>query len=190
MGYPLFLRQYCCTFTSKTLARPTVALLSLRTLQDHIGAAGLVADYFAADEPVAISSRRSRWALKAKDKGDPDTVFGNNRGVPLPEWYQEEVLEVGGLRFALDKIHIHQAGDYLIRLDKNDPTNADSGTTRTKVRRVYVGDYCIIWPSILSKERLFVYISGVRGGRHTLELIRLLVCCVCVTAMYQRFFYS
>lgn len=101
-------------------------------LQDHIGAAGLVADYFAADKPLAISSRRPRWVLKGKEKRDPNTVFGNNRGVPLPTWYQEEVLEVGGLRFALEKAHIHQAGDYLIHLDKNDPTNADAGTTKYK----------------------------------------------------------
>ena len=97
-------------------------------MKDHIGAAGLVTDYFAADEPLAISSRRPRWTLKGKNKRDPDTAFGNNRGVPLPEWYQEEVLEVGSLRFTLDKAHIHQRGDYLIHLDKNDPTNASAGT--------------------------------------------------------------
>ncbi|CAM9795943.1 unnamed protein product, partial [Laminaria digitata] len=100
---------------------------------DHIGAAGLVADYFTADEPVAISSRRPRWLLKSKDQRDPNTALGNNRGVPLPEWYQEEVLEVGGLRFSLDKAHVHQAGDYLIRLDKNEPTNADAGIATTVV---------------------------------------------------------
>lgn len=95
--------------------------------QDHMGAAGLVADYFSADEPMAISSRRPRWLLKAREKGDPNTASGNNRGVPLPEWYQEEVLYVGGLRFTLDKVHMHQAGDYLIRLDKTDPSNANEG---------------------------------------------------------------
>lgn len=100
---------------------------------DHIGAAGLVADYFSADEPMAISSRRPRRMLKGKEKRDPNTSFGNNRGVPLPEWYQEEMLEVGGLRFALDKAHVHQAGDYLIRLDKNDPANADAGIATTIV---------------------------------------------------------
>ena len=47
----------------------------------------------------------------------------------MPEWYQEEVLEVGGLRFALHKAHIDQAADYLVHLDMNDPTNnADAGT--------------------------------------------------------------
>ncbi|CAM9438414.1 unnamed protein product, partial [Laminaria digitata] len=101
--------------------------------QDHIGAAGLVVDYFAADNPLVISSRRPRWTLKNKDRSDPNTVFGNNRGVPLPEWYQEEVLEVGGLRFVMDKAHIHQAGDYLIFLDKNDRSNADEGIATSVV---------------------------------------------------------
>ena len=99
--------------------------------QDHIGAAGHVLDYFAADEPLVISSRRPRRMLKIKNKSDPTSVFGNNRGVPLPEWYQEDVLEVGGLRFVMDKIHIHQAGDYLIFLDKNDQTNAYEGMHNT-----------------------------------------------------------
>ena len=74
-----------------------------------------------------------------KYKGDADTVFGNNRGVPLPEWSREKVLEVGNLRCALDKLPIHQAGDNLIRLDKNKPTiNDDAGTAKkNKVQRVY-----------------------------------------------------
>lgn len=95
--------------------------------QDHIGAAGLVADYFAADEPLTISSRRTRWTLKGKAKADPNTLFGNNRGVPIPEWYEEDMLDVGGLRFFLDKAHMHQAGDYMIHLDKSDPSNANEG---------------------------------------------------------------
>lgn len=65
--------------------------------------------------------------LKGKDKRDPTTAFGNNRGIPIPEWYKEDVLEVGGLRFSLEKAHIHQAGDYLIHLDKSDATNAAAG---------------------------------------------------------------
>lgn len=59
-----------------------------------MGAAGLVAEYFAADNPTAIASRRTRLAVKKRDTKDPNTVFGNDRGVPVPEWYQEEVLEV------------------------------------------------------------------------------------------------
>lgn len=54
-------------------------------------------------------------------------MFGNNRGVPLPERSQEDVLEVGGLRFTLDEADVHQAGDYVIHLDKNDKTNAYAG---------------------------------------------------------------
>ena len=88
----------------------------------------MVADYFAADEPLVISSRRSRWTLKNKDDSDPMTAFGNTRGVPVPEWFQEDALEVGGLRFVMDRIHLHQRGDYLVFLDKTDPLNADSGT--------------------------------------------------------------
>lgn len=96
-------------------------------LQDHIGAAGLVVNYFAGDEPQVISSRRTRWVLRNKNESDPNTVFGNTRGVPLPEWYQEDVLEVGGLRFVMDRPHIHEAGDYLISLNKTDPVNANAG---------------------------------------------------------------
>lgn len=88
----------------------------------------MVADYFAADEPLVISSLRSRWTLKNKNNSDPTTAFGNTRGVPVPEWFQEDVLEVGGLRFVMDRIHMHQRGDYLVFLDKTDPLNADSGT--------------------------------------------------------------
>lgn len=94
--------------------------------QDHIGGAGLVADYFAADEPLAISSRGPQRTLKAKAKRDPATAMGNNRGVPIPEWYQEDVLEVGDLTFLLKKGDIHEAGDFMIHLDKNDKANADA----------------------------------------------------------------
>ncbi|CAM9331751.1 unnamed protein product, partial [Laminaria digitata] len=100
---------------------------------DHIGAAGLVADYFAADEPLAIASRQTRRVLRSKGRRDPNTVFGNNRGVPLPERSQEDVLEVGGLRFTLDEADVHQAGDYVIHLDKNDKTNAYAGITTSVV---------------------------------------------------------
>lgn len=86
-----------------------------------------MAEYFADDEPMAISSRRVRRSLKKNDKNEPDSTFGNTRGVPVPEWYQEDVLEVGGLRFELDKIHIHMSGDYVIFLDKNDEANAAEG---------------------------------------------------------------
>ncbi|CAM9904204.1 unnamed protein product [Ectocarpus sp. 12 AP-2014] len=98
---------------------------------DHMGAAGLVAEYFAADNPTAIASRRTRLAVKKRDTKDPNTVFGNNRGVPVPEWYQEEVLEVGGLRFTLEKAHAHQAGDLMVTLDKHDPQNAGEGIDST-----------------------------------------------------------
>lgn len=60
-----------------------------------MGAAGLVAEHFSADGPTVIASRRTRLALKKRDAKDPATVYGNNRGVPVPEWYQEDVLEVG-----------------------------------------------------------------------------------------------
>lgn len=95
--------------------------------QDHIGGMGLVAEYFADDEPMAISSRRVRRSLKKNDKNDPASTFGNTRGVPVPEWYQEDVLEVGGLRFRMEKIHIHMSGDYAIFLDKHDKANAAEG---------------------------------------------------------------
>lgn len=88
---------------------------------------GSVAAYFADDEPKAISSRRTRRRLKLKAKNDSDSVFGNNRGVPLPEWYQEDVLEVGGLRFTIDKAHVHMTGDYIVLLDKNDDENSAGG---------------------------------------------------------------
>lgn len=53
--------------------------------QDHVGAAGLVANDFADDQPMAVSSNRIRKIFKRKDKRDPDSGFGNNRGVPVPE---------------------------------------------------------------------------------------------------------
>lgn len=86
-----------------------------------------MAEYFADDEPMAVSSRRVRRSLKKNDKNDPASTFGNTRGVPVPEWYQEDVLEVGGLRFKLEKIHIHMSGDYAIFLDKHDEANAAEG---------------------------------------------------------------
>lgn len=88
---------------------------------------GIVADYFAEDEPHPISSRRTRRRLKLKTKNDPDSIFGNNRGVPLPEWYEEDVLEVGGLRFTIDKAHVHMTGDYIVLLDKRDEHNSAEG---------------------------------------------------------------
>lgn len=88
---------------------------------------GLVAEYFADDEPVAVSSRRVRRAIKKKDKNDPASSFGNSRGVPVPERYEDDVLEVGGLRFHLEKIHIHMSGDYVIFLDKHDEANSAEG---------------------------------------------------------------
>eukprot|EP00903_Cladosiphon_okamuranus_P019583 g18011.t1 len=94
---------------------------------DHIGGMGLVAEYFADDEPLAVSSRRVRRSLKKKDQNDPASSFGNTRGVPVPQWYQEDVLEVGRLRFKLEKIHIHMSGDYAIFLDKHDEANAAEG---------------------------------------------------------------
>lgn len=96
--------------------------------QDHIGNMGNVAKYFADDMPQAISSRRTRRALKLKAKNDPTTSLGNSRDVPIPEWYEEEVLEVGGLRFEIDKAHIHMSGDYLIFLDRHNAHNAAEGT--------------------------------------------------------------
>lgn len=95
---------------------------------------GLVAEYFAADEPLAISSRRTRRALKRKEDKDPASAFGNSRGVPLPEWYEEDVLEVGGLRFDLGKAHIHMSGDYLIFLDKHDEANSNEGMSVENAR--------------------------------------------------------
>lgn len=56
----------------------------------------MIAEYFAADNPTVIASRRTRLALKKRDAKDPATVFGNNRGIPVPEWYKEDVLEVRG----------------------------------------------------------------------------------------------
>lgn len=86
-----------------------------------------MADYFAADEPAVISSRYPRWTMIKKNKRDPTTAFGNNRGVPVPEWYDEDILEVGGLRLDMDKIDAHETGDYLIYLDKERVKNANEG---------------------------------------------------------------
>lgn len=59
-----------------------------------MGAAGLVAKHFAADNPTAIASRRVRLAVKKRDAMDPSTIYGNNREVPVPVWYKEDVLKV------------------------------------------------------------------------------------------------
>ncbi len=59
-----------------------------------MGAAGLVAKHFAADNPTAIASRRTRLAVKKRDAKDPNTIYGNNRDVPVPVWYKEDVLKV------------------------------------------------------------------------------------------------
>ncbi|CAM9270290.1 unnamed protein product, partial [Ectocarpus sp. 6 AP-2014] len=98
--------------------------------QDHIGGAGFVYDHFAHNNPTIIASKRIRHDLKSKDDRDPTSVFGNNRGVPIPEKleaaeYRE--LSVGGLRFELQKIHAHQPGDLFIFLDKSVPENAAAG---------------------------------------------------------------
>lgn len=78
-----------------------------------------------------ISSRNTRRKLKKRDQKDPTTVFGNNRGIPVPEYWEDEELDVGGLRFELNKAHAHIAGDYLIFLDKQLPENAALGTCHT-----------------------------------------------------------
>ncbi|CAM9117234.1 unnamed protein product, partial [Ectocarpus sp. 8 AP-2014] len=54
----------------------------------------------------------------------------NNRGVPVPEKleasdYRE--LQVGNLRFELQKIHSHERGDLLVFLDKSIQENAAEG---------------------------------------------------------------
>lgn len=108
-------------------ARPPSPSCASSSRQDQIGAAGLVAEYFAADKPEAISSRHPRWTIKKKNKRDPDTAFGNNRGVPVPTFFQEDVLKVGGLRFEVDRADIHQTGDYLIYLNKDTKDNASEG---------------------------------------------------------------
>lgn len=127
----------CCSYTPTRLIRllkdlaPPPILLSLLLLdtfcQDHIGAAGLVVDYFAADEPMVISSRYPRFTIIKKNRRDPTTAFGNNRGVPLPEWYQEDVFAVGGLRFDMDRVDVHETGDYLLYLNKERVKNANEG---------------------------------------------------------------
>lgn len=73
--------------------------------QDHIGAAGLVFDHFAPDEPTLVASKRTRRALKIKDMRDPSTAFGNNRGVPIPDEMNDVDdghVSVGSLRFDLE----------------------------------------------------------------------------------------
>ena len=65
--------------------------------------------------------------MTKKNKRDPNTAFGNNRGVRVPEWYKSDVLEVGGLVFDLDTIGIHETGDYLIYLSKDRQSNIDEG---------------------------------------------------------------
>lgn len=90
-----------------------------------MGAAGFVAEYFAADKPMAISSRRTRRILKPRFDEQPDSLFGNNRGVPLPESWEQNYLDVGGMHFMVDKIHGHQSGDMLVFLDKGMSKNAD-----------------------------------------------------------------
>ncbi|CAM9426573.1 unnamed protein product, partial [Hapterophycus canaliculatus] len=142
------------SFTSSTTRFPTSSWLpeSMKSLMaeetklkymvythshwDHIGGMGSVATYFAEDEPRAISSRRTRRRLKLKEKNDPDSVFGNNRGVPVPNWYKEEVLEVGGLRFMIDKAHVHMTGDYIVLLDKNIGENSAEAGIETSVLMV------------------------------------------------------
>ncbi|CAM9691667.1 unnamed protein product [Scytosiphon promiscuus] len=98
---------------------------------DHVGAAGLVYDYFAQDDPTIVSSKRIRAALKTRDDlGDPTSVHGNSRGVPIPEKFDAtdyRQLEVGGLRFELRKLHAHQRGDLFVFLDKNVAENAAQG---------------------------------------------------------------
>lgn len=56
---------------------------------------------------------------------------GNNRGVPIPEKleaadYRE--VQVGNLRFELQKIHAHERGDLSVFLDKTIPENAAEGS--------------------------------------------------------------
>lgn len=92
-----------------------------------MGAAGLVADDFADDQPMAVSSNRIRKIFKRKDKREPDSGFGNNRGVPVPEKWDEDYLDVGDLRFELNRVDGHEVGDWLIFLDKNERRNARQG---------------------------------------------------------------
>lgn len=66
--------------------------------------------------------------MTKKNKRDPNTAFGNNRGVPVPDWFKEDELKVGGLRFDVDRADIHQTGDYLIYLNKDRQHNDDEGT--------------------------------------------------------------
>ncbi|CAB1110556.1 unnamed protein product [Ectocarpus sp. CCAP 1310/34] len=98
---------------------------------DHIGTAGLVYEHFAEDNPTIITSKRIRAKLKARDdRGDPTSIHGNNRGVPIPEKLDEadyRELQVGGLRFEVQKLHAHERGDLVVFLDKNLPANAAEG---------------------------------------------------------------
>ncbi|CAM9856828.1 unnamed protein product, partial [Ectocarpus fasciculatus] len=99
--------------------------------QDHIGTAGLVYEHFAGDNPTIIASKRIRAKIKARDdRGDPTSIHGNNRGVPIPERLDEadyRELQVGGLRFEVQKLHAHERGDLVVFLDKNLPENAAEG---------------------------------------------------------------
>ncbi|CAM9496108.1 unnamed protein product, partial [Ectocarpus sp. 13 AM-2016] len=99
--------------------------------QDHIGTAGLVYEHFAGDNPTIITSKRIRAKVKARDdRGDPTSIHGNNRGVPIPEKLDEadyRELQVGGLRFEVQKLHAHERGDLVVFLDKNLPENAAEG---------------------------------------------------------------
>eukprot|EP00903_Cladosiphon_okamuranus_P012976 g12110.t1 len=97
---------------------------------DHVGAAGFVHDYFAQDNPTIIASKRTRAELNTRDKRDPTSVHGNNRGVPIPEKleaadYRE--IQVGNLRFEVQKIHANERGDLSVFLDKTIPQNAAEG---------------------------------------------------------------
>ncbi|CAM9438660.1 unnamed protein product [Ectocarpus sp. 6 AP-2014] len=98
---------------------------------DHIGTAGLVYEHFAADNPTIITSKRIRAKIKARDdRGDPTSIHGNNRGVPIPQKLDEadyRELQVGGLRFEVRKLHAHERGDLVVFLDKNLPENAAEG---------------------------------------------------------------
>lgn len=95
--------------------------------QDHMGAAGIVVEYFKDDLPTAIASRCIRDMLKSREDKDPTTAFGNTCGTPVPDVWSEDVLKVGGLRLSLNKVHAHQRGDFLVHLDKNVAENAAQG---------------------------------------------------------------
>lgn len=94
-----------------------------------MGGTRFVVDYFADDEPIAISSKRTRRAIKLRAKKDPTTVFGNNRDVPIPVAWGDTIV-VGGLQFLFETVHVHKTGDSFVLLDKNLPQNAAEGTRR------------------------------------------------------------